>query len=239
MGTSKRGESVQQGTYCENCGAPQSVPRINGQYILAELARVFNFRKGIFYTVRELLLRPGQSIRHYINTDRSSLFKPINFVILCSVIYITVQRYFRFEDSFINLSDQGWGDSAITTIMTWVANNYGLAHVMMAFFIALWVRLFFKRYGYNYFEILVLLYFVMGIGMLMYAFLGIVESIVQYPILNNGSILVFGYICWAVGQFFERRFGNYAKAFFAYFLGMITFSIMAIILGMLIDWGMT
>lgn len=235
----KRCDVEAGGPYCANCGAPQSIPRINGQFILMELARVFNFQKGIFYTIRELLLRPGKSVNHFIHEDRSSLFKPINFVILCSVIYIVFQRYFRFEDGYVNYSELGWGDSAVTTIMTWVSNNYGLANVVMAFFIALWIRVFFRKYTYNYFEILILLYFIMGIGMLMFAFLGLIEALAQVPILNNGSLLAFLYIGWAIGQFFDgKRFMNYIKAFLSYLLGMITFTIVAIILGKSIDWMM-
>lgn len=233
----KRCNTEQRGSFCANCGAPQSIPRINGRFILMELARVFNFEKGIFYTIRELLLRPGQSVQHFIHVDRSSLFKPINFVILCSVIYVVAQRYFQFEDGYVNYSGLGWGDSAVTTIMTWVTANYGLANVLMAFLIALWVKVFFKKYPYNYFEILILLYFIMGIGMLIYAFLGLAEYLIKIPIVDKGSILAFVYIVWVIGQFFDgKRWGSYVKALFSYLLGMITFTILAILLGKMIDW---
>jgi hypothetical protein len=41
---------------------------------------------------------------------------------------------------------------------------------------------------------------------------------------------------WATGNFFgERKFGNYAKAFVAFFLGTMTFYIIAFAIGISID----
>ena len=49
--------------YCPNCGQPTKLKRIDGHYILSEIGSVLNFDKGILFTIRELLLRPGQSVR--------------------------------------------------------------------------------------------------------------------------------------------------------------------------------
>ena len=55
--------------YCPYCGQAQSVKRIDGRYIISEIGSILNFKKGFFYTVRELLLRPGITIQRFINTD--------------------------------------------------------------------------------------------------------------------------------------------------------------------------
>ena len=82
------------GEYCTDCGRPRKLKRIDRQYILTEVGSVINFDKGIFYTVRELLLRPGLSIQKFIEKDRNRLVKPIVFVIVCSLVFTFIQKWF-------------------------------------------------------------------------------------------------------------------------------------------------
>ncbi len=63
--------------YCPNCGNPIQLKRINGRYIAEEVGSVINFDKGILYTIRELLVRPGKTIRDFIHNDRNRIVKPI------------------------------------------------------------------------------------------------------------------------------------------------------------------
>lgn len=220
--------------YCPNCGTPVELKRINGQYILKEIGSVLNFDKGILYTITELLFRPGKNIQTFILKDRNRLVKPIIFIIITSLIYMVAQQFLNFEDGYVNA--KGFEESATTKIFAWIQNNYGYANILMAIFIAGWIKIFFRKYNYNYFEILILLCFVMGIGMLIYTIFGIIESITEIRVLHIGGLIGVIYASWAIGQFFDRnKKANYLKGFSSYLLGMITFSLGAIILGIGID----
>ncbi|OUS16242.1 hypothetical protein A9Q93_05840 [Nonlabens dokdonensis] len=220
--------------FCPKCGNPKILKRIDGSYILSEMVSVLNFDKGIFYTIKELFVRPGKNVHKFIHNDRNRLVKPIIFIIVCSLIYTVVQQLLKFEDGYANTG--GFGDSAISTIFVWIQKNYGYSNVLMSIFIAVWIKLFFKKYNYNFFEIIILLCFVMGIGMLIYTTFGILESIIQLKILQIGGIIGFIYTTWAIGQFFDKKkFFNYLKGLIAYLLGMITFYFLAVILGLGID----
>ena len=220
--------------YCSNCGTPVALKRINGQYILKEISSVLNFDKGILYTIRELLLRPGKNIQTFILEDRGRLVKPIIFIIITSLIYTLAQQFFHFEDGYVNAV--GFEESATTKIFGWIQSNYGYANILMAIFIAGWIKVFFNKYEYNFFEILILLCFVMGIGMLIYTVFGIIESITKMQILQAGGMIGLIYTSWAIGRFFDNnKKVNYLKAFLSYLLGMITFFLGAIILGMGFD----
>ena len=71
---------------------------------------------------------------------------------------------------------------------------------------------------------------------IIYTTFGIIESITKLRILQVGGIIGFLYTSWAIGQFFDKNKKlNYLKAFVAYLLGMLTFYILAIILGIGID----
>lgn len=224
------------GKYCTHCGRPAELRRINGQYITAEIATVLNLKKGFLYTAKELLLRPGKSMRGFIHTDRQSLLRPVSFLIISSLIYTLLQHWLRFEDGYVNYSEQDFGDSTIGLIMIWISNNYGFANILMAVFIAFWYWLFYRKYKYNMYEILIVLCYVIGMLMLMFAILGIVDVLTQTRVLDTGSIIVIAYLCWAVARFFDgKKKRNYVKAVIGYLLGMISFFIVVLIGGGLVD----
>ena len=135
------------GNYCSNCGQPTRVKRINGQYILHEIGSILNFQKGILFTIKGLLTKPGQNIREFIAEDRNRLVKPIMFVIVCSLIYTIATRLFHFQDGYISYS--GEEKSTGTLIFGWLQNNYGYANLLMAILISMWIKIFFKKYNYN------------------------------------------------------------------------------------------
>lgn len=220
--------------YCPNCGQKADLKRINGRYIVNEITSVLYFDRGILYTIRELLLRPGSTIRNFIKEDRNRLVKPVIFIIICSLIYSLLRQFLQFEDGYIYYNDSE--KSTAMFIFGWISDNYGYGNLIMGIFIAFWTKVLFKKFAYNFFEILILLCFVMGIGMLILAFFGTIEGLTKLAVLQFGAILFVIYATWAIAQFFnKKKFSSYLKAFLAYFLGMITFTLAIILLGFLID----
>jgi hypothetical protein len=220
--------------YCPDCGQPTKLKRIDGQYILSEIGSVLNFDKGILFTIRELLLRPGQSVRKFVSDDRNRLVKPIIFIIITSLIYSLINHFFHIEDSYVKFEEAK--QSTTGYIFKWIQDHYGYANIIMGIFIAFWTKLLFRKYNYNFFEILILLCFVMGIGMLIYSFFSLFQGLFQIDLMQISGILSFLYSAWAIGQFFDKsKFLNYVKALFSYFIGFLTFSLTAILIGTLID----
>lgn len=220
--------------YCPICGQPKILTRIDRSYLQQEICSVLSFEKGFLLTVRELATNPGKSIKDFLNKDRHRLVKPIMFLIITSLVYTLFNSIFHFEDGYVQFS--GNSDSATLSIFKWIQGNYGYANIIMAIFIAGWVKFFFRKLDVNIFEILVLLCFVMGMAMLVYALFGVVQSLIELNLMQVAGIVGFIYLTWAIGHFFgKRKITNYVKAFFAYILGMLTFSITAILIGTLID----
>jgi hypothetical protein len=87
--------------YCSSCGHPAKLKRIDGHYIIHEIEHVLHFEKGILYTIRELLIRPGENVGHFISENRSRLVKPIIFIIVTSLIYTLIAHFFHIEDGYI------------------------------------------------------------------------------------------------------------------------------------------
>jgi len=234
MTNCKSCNAVLAGNFCSNCGHPAKTKRIDGHYIMHEIEHVLHFEKGILYTVKELMIKPGTSVKEFLAENRSRLVKPIIFIIITSLIYTLITHFFHIEEGYINFSLDK--NSALTAISSWIQNHYGYANILMGIFIAFWLKVFFKKHEYNFFETLILLCFVMGMGMLIYAALALAEGITKIKMMQIAGILGTVYFTWALGQFYDKnKAGSYVKALIAYLLGMLTFSLLTFLLGFLID----
>jgi hypothetical protein len=222
------------GKYCSNCGQPAKVKRIDGHYIIHEIEHVLHFERGILYTIKELLIRPGQNIRDFIAENRSRLVKPVIFIIVTSLIYTLISHFFHIEDGYIHIIEEK--KSAIGSVFNWIQNHYGYANIIMGMFVAFWLKIFFRKYDYNFFELVILLCFVMGMGMLMYAVFTLLVGLTKLDLMQIAGFVGITYCIWAIGQFFDKTKPiSYVKAFASCVLGMLTFCFSAIIIGVLID----
>lgn len=233
------GEEIEN-SFCSKCTNSDTLKRINGKYIVSEIMSVVNFEKGFFFTLKELAIRPDKCIQNFILNDRSKLVKPITFVIFCSLSYTLVSQnaYDEFLEGFgigfrqsLNLKT-----SVLINILVWLKQNYGFTNILMSVFFVWWIKLFFKRYDYNFYEILILLLYVTGIGTLVYSVFALLEILTGFGISYLGTAIGFIYYSWAVGRFFDKsKKVNYLKSSAVYFLGLITFYFFVIITGSIID----
>jgi hypothetical protein len=220
--------------YCPNCGHPAQLKRIDGHYLAHEIEHLLHLEKGILFTIKALLLDPGKEIRTYISENRSKLVKPVIFIIVTSLVYSIISHFFHIEELVPNNVETK--QSATLAIFQWVQEHYGYANIIMGVFIALWIKLIFRKYGYNLFEILVLLCFTMGMGMLIFALFALLQGLLKIELMQVGSIVAYVYCARAIAQFFDKKnLMNYLKALLAYILGMITFFILVIALGNAVD----
>jgi Protein of unknown function (DUF3667) len=223
--------------FCPDCGQPANLKRIDGKYIIHEIEHVLHFERGILYTIRELSTNPGQNIREYLSENRSRLVKPIIFIIITSLIYTILNHLFHIEDGYAKYHEaKEETSSAVGNIVKWVQEHYGYANIMMGIFIAFWLKLFFKKSNYNFFEILIMLCFVMGMGMLIFSIFVIIQGITHFNIMTIAGVIGIAYCVWAIGQFYDKKKpSSYIKGLLAYILGMITFWIIPVLIGTIID----
>lgn len=223
-----------KGNFCCNCGLPIQIKRVDRHYIVHEIQHLLHFEKGILYTVKELLISPGQNIRGFITDNRSRLVKPILFIIITSLIYTVIDHFFHIEQGYVDYSNSE--KTTTSLILDWVQNHYGYANIIMGVCIAFWLKLFFRKYSYNFFEILILLCFVMGIGMLIFSVFALLEGLTKVSLMKISGIIAVSYCTWAIGLFFDSTKAiNYLKALVSYILGMLTFFISIMLLGVLVD----
>jgi hypothetical protein len=233
MNSCKKCNEPVYGNYCSNCGQPAKLKRIDRHYIFQEIGNVLNINGKILYTIKGLLASPGKMVRQFIEEDRSRYVKPIPFIIITSLIYTLVFYFFSIFD-YAQLSQMG--ESTVVLFLNWMQEYSGYANVMIGVFVAFFIRLFYRKSDYNIPEIFVLLCFVFGIGMLIFSVFGIFQALLHFSTIYISSLIVIAYFTWATGQFFNpQKAASYIKAFLSYILGMLAFSYLLILVGILID----
>jgi hypothetical protein len=223
--------------FCSHCGQPVKIKRIDNHYISHEIFHLLHFEKGFFYTAKMLITKPGEAIREFITLNRSKHMKPVAFLVLCSVLFTIVSHLFHADNLAPESGKILYSHSSLGSVMNWVTTHYGYSNLICGLFYSLCVQLFFRKYKYNFFEITVLLCFVMGQGMLLLT----IETFF-FPLLGlNSYILIMffislGYPTWAIGQFFDKtKVMSYIKSLLAYALGYVLFYVVLIVMCLLID----
>ncbi len=222
-------------SYCPDCGYPAQVRRIGSRYLIHEVGHLVHYERGFIYTVRALLTRPGVTIRNYLSEDRRRLVKPIVFIIITSLIYTLANGFFKIEDQYVQFQ-QTDSTSTVVSLFSWVQEHYGYSNILMAVFIAFWLKLFFRKHPFNLFEILVMLCYIMGMGMLILALFAIIQGLARIDILAYGGMTATAYWAWAIGNFYNpKSWSSYVKSISAYLLGLITSLVILILIGKGID----
>jgi hypothetical protein len=191
--------------------------------------------------VKELLTHPGESIRGYITEDRSRFVKPIAFVIITSLIYTLVSNYFHIDAKEFQAQLTGETEALIlpTQILltNWVIDYNGYATLIAGLFMALWIKLFFRKSGYNLFEIFVLFCYISGIGSLFSSVFFIIQGLTHLNLIYSSTLIAIIYYTGATGQFFDKNKAKcYIKAFISCLLGLLTFGIIISFIAVFMDF---
>jgi len=210
----KNCNQVIDGQFCKYCGQSTKVDRINLPNFLSELSTsVFQVNKGFFYSLKELFVRPGHSIREYLSGKRKKHFKPITYVLTLSTVYFLLTQILKgstfindFITGFTNASDLSEIDTKQLTILNWFAKNYAYTMLMLLPLSAFASYLAFLKTGFNYLEHFVLNAYVMGQQAIIYSFSSLLSTISpNRDLLVSATLFVsFLYVVFVFWQFFSE-----------------------------------
>jgi len=212
----KNCENSFNGKFCNNCGQNSNVKRVDLQYLLKEIPNsIFQVNRGIFFTIRELFTRPGNSIREFLEGKRKRHFKPLAFVLLVSTLYV-LTAYFTDKYTFLGDAISGMADSlnkdetkfSITAkILNWFGKNHSYTTLLVLPFFSLASYLVFIKSKYNYFEHLILNFYITGQQMVIYLIfttLFFLFKIEGYFIDIIPFTIAILYLFWVFIKFFEN-----------------------------------
>ena len=193
---------------------------------MCEIGDFFLANRGMVYTIKNVSVRPGESVRQFVLEDRYRFVKPVTFLFITALIYALIRNLFHLE---LSINERMEGIASL--IMKWLMNHNGYLHIIAGLFVAFWVKIFFRKAGYNLFEIFILFCFAFGISTLFNSVVVIIQGITHLKLINISIVIVVIYNTWAIGQFFgKKKVANYMKAFLSYSLGFLTFGFLIAVL---------
>lgn len=196
--------------FCPDCGQAADTHEINLHFFWHDIQHgIFHYDKGIPFTVKELFTRPGHAIRDFIEGKRVKYFKPVALIVILAGIYMVLFHWLHLDSKMASLVplDQQEQKSALK-IIDWYTNHYALVTLLIVPFSALATYLAFRKAGYNYLQIVVLLLYTTAARLII--------SIVCLPItllLSKNNLysmssllgmLSIGYSIWTYLQFFNK-----------------------------------
>jgi len=224
-------ESI-NGNYCSNCGQPVILKKIDRAYVIHEIKDALFSDRGFFYTTKQLFLRPGASVRHYITEDRSRYVKPVTYLIITALIYTLASHFFNidFLTHFEIFEIQDTPAPTMNRINRWMMDNMGYSGLITELYMAFWIRLFFRKSDYNLYEIFILLCYVSGIQLLFHSMALIPQAFIYSDSLNVSACIATIYSFWAIGQFFDgKKTKNYLKAILSFIVGSLIIVLISMI----------
>ncbi|MFD2785543.1 DUF3667 domain-containing protein [Hymenobacter rubripertinctus] len=202
---------------------------------------IWHVDKGILYTLKNMLLRPGPTIREYLAGQRKYHFPPLSLLLLVTGLYAFISSVLHIDlmpprDPAVPEAvwqAQKSGIEFIAKYMSWV--YVGLVPIIAAF-----ARLFLRRGGYNYAECLVIAALITAVCNSLTLFFLPVSYFYSGTIYITkvgaiASLISFGYATWAYSSMLAHTglslAGRLIRGFLPFVLGIIVPSMLVGIVG--------
>lgn len=237
------------GQYCSQCGQRADTHPVNWHYIWHEIPHsVWHVDHGIAYTLRQLLTRPGHTIREFLEGKRINHYRPLALLFLLGAIVLFVQH--GLGVSFVKVSQEMFDadtkdtparmQAFQTELFQFIERNQNLVSILMIPFYAFGYWLLFRRQRYNYPEMLVVQTFITNVHLLLS--LGIVilfwalgGSVAAYSVVMGLSFVsMIGYNIVTYYQLFRHKLRLITVAWrsvAAFAVGYVLFMVLVMLIG--------
>ena len=183
-------------------------PRITLHYLWQEVLSTLSWDKGLFFTIKELLIRPGEAIRAYLAGKRNRYSNPIRFLVFTTAIasFITI-KLDVFQSFFVENSDllNDEKQQLVQDVTLFVYQYYNIITFLSVPILAGLTYLFFRRREYNYAEHLTLSAFLSAEYMVLYIFTMAGSYFQPYLFNIIGLVVWFVYLTWGLMSFFPGK----------------------------------
>jgi hypothetical protein len=140
------------GSYCNICGQKHNNQRLTFKKLIQDFIHAFtHFDKGYLFTIREMAVRPGSTIREYIRGKRSGHSNPLVMLLIiggiCSLLYMKLNLKMVNSINVNELPEQ---------LHVIASKSFALTMIVYCFAFAAIDRIFFDYKHYNYTELFVM-----------------------------------------------------------------------------------
>ena len=208
-----------KGKYCNLCGQHIRVDRLTLSSFLEEISEsIFQVNRGLFYTIKSLIIRPGHTIREFLNGQRKYYFKPIAFILLLSTFYFLITKILGattllenaisgFRRGAESQSDHLHNAVILEFSTEWFTNNFAYSNLLLipALSIASYISFYGRKQ--NFLEHMVINSYIGGQQTIFYAFFTIFDFVVKQSDLGVTLAFVISivYRFWTFIQFYQTE----------------------------------
>ena len=165
--------------FCPVCGQPTPVRRIDMAFIRQQLQRdVLSVDRGLLFTLRSLVLRPGHMLREYLGGRRASYVKPLVLLMLTTALLLFVSHMAGSEPmSAEPVFEESAGQRKMReAVVGWINANLALVTLVLLPIEAAAFKLAFRRFReVNYAEWLVIMAYLTAMTSLLWTVLLLVQ----------------------------------------------------------------
>lgn len=242
--------------FCPSCGQKTKTERIDFKFLVHEIQHsIFHIDKGIFFTLKELFLRPGYSIKEYLDGKRTRHFKPALLIIILGGLCGLLRHFldngtegsrpinFDFKNTSGSLNQYGDVDGFfryLQAVFGWFSDHFAFTILILIPFAGLSYYLGFKKFKLNYAEWLVATCFFTGQLLAVDFFIILFEGVFQTSFTILFLVIALVLNLWTIFQLFDknsklnlfiRTLWSYILYGFFYVLALAFFAIIVALIG--------
>jgi len=110
-------EKSGEGAFCAHCGEDMKPERIDFRYVVSQFFEIFvGFESNrLLHTFRDLAVRPGRTIRMYLQGERKPYYNPVDYALLMGGLVI-VWSLFIDDGVFADVQRRNESDPSMTGV---------------------------------------------------------------------------------------------------------------------------
>jgi hypothetical protein len=209
-------------------------------------SRVYGFDSMFPRTLRDITIRPGVAAEKFIRGNRASYYGPIGYYFLMFAVMLMVAGILGidFNDAMMNRGREMVDAPSSARMLqaserlnAFVLENFRMFSFALVIFETLWLRVLFRKSGYNLLEHSVMPFYVMGhfhwLTIFDFLFVSITGVNVNQYLIFAIHFLFLGYAAMNLYTH-NSRVKAFIKGFLSY--GLAMFSFMLLIAAVTIVW---
>ncbi|MBD0255478.1 MAG: DUF3667 domain-containing protein [Cytophagales bacterium] len=204
--------------YCPNCGQKHAEGRLHMGHLLSEFAHNYlGTDSGFFFTLREMIVRPGHAVNEFLAGKRKPYLKPVQFYLLMLTLFFVVSELLNVnplemgtqmnQDLGIQTSKAIQAKKKYQQTVEVLSQNLKVIFSALLLLQALTMKMFYRKSPYTFTELMVFSLYLYGVSYLLSCLLSLLMvAHLPHPL---HSVLVAGiclpsivYVIWAIRQLY-------------------------------------
>jgi cellulose synthase/poly-beta-1,6-N-acetylglucosamine synthase-like glycosyltransferase len=204
--------------YCPHCGQKHAEGRLHMRHLLAEFAHNYlGTDSGFFFTLRQMIVRPGHAVNEFLDGKRKPYLKPVQFYLLMLTLFFLVSELLNVnplemgkqvnQDLGIQSSNAVQAKQKYQQTVEVFSRNLKVIFSALLLMQAFTMKLLYRKRPYTFTELTVFSLYLYGVSYLLSCLLSLL-MVAHLPHTLH-SVLVAGicllsiaYTTWAIHQFY-------------------------------------